>query len=302
MRLLAVLAVALGLTLAFSGVSSADPQQDNGLKVYVCKYVGTPNVNERLQTGQNPIEVSVNSIKDYQGPGSYFADAQGRSYVLATVPQSPEPSAADCPGGAATPTDTTAPETTIVVRTVTSTEQVPTTVVQWSTETTHETVTVTDTRTETDTATQFVTIDVTQPPTTVTEQETDVSTVQAPTTIEVPVTIDHTVVSKVGVPTKIDVPVTVTKTINGEPKLVTVRLTEPGKTVTERGDDTTVYGATVTVTDCPPGVSTPDAGGPLAYTGTPSGFLIAVGGILFGAGLILLISTSRRLRAGAHTG
>jgi len=52
-------------------------------KVFVCKYVGTPGVDERLQTGQNPISVSVNSIKDFHGIGSFFNDAQGRSYVLA---------------------------------------------------------------------------------------------------------------------------------------------------------------------------------------------------------------------------
>jgi hypothetical protein len=69
-------------------------------KVYVCKYVGTPGVDERLQTGQNPIEVSVNAIpEDPVVVGSYFADAQGRSYVLGFVPMDPEPTAADCPPG-----------------------------------------------------------------------------------------------------------------------------------------------------------------------------------------------------------
>ncbi|MGC8635286.1 MAG: hypothetical protein ACP5VP_11645, partial [Candidatus Limnocylindrales bacterium] len=53
-------------------------------KVYVCKYVGTPYVDERLQTGQNPIDVSVNAIGESPVVvGSYFKDAQGRSYVLA---------------------------------------------------------------------------------------------------------------------------------------------------------------------------------------------------------------------------
>lgn len=52
-------------------------------KVYVCKYVGTPGQNEQLQTGDNPISVSVNAIQNFQGLGSYFNDAQGRSYVVA---------------------------------------------------------------------------------------------------------------------------------------------------------------------------------------------------------------------------
>lgn len=58
------------------------PPPDAGLKVFVCKYVGTPGVDEVLQTGNNPQSVSVNAIPDYQGVGSYFADAHGRSYVL----------------------------------------------------------------------------------------------------------------------------------------------------------------------------------------------------------------------------
>ncbi len=66
-------------------------------KVYVCKYVGTPNVDERLQTGQNPIEVSINSITPPVIVGAFFADAHGRSFVLGFVPMVPEPTAADCP-------------------------------------------------------------------------------------------------------------------------------------------------------------------------------------------------------------
>ncbi len=66
-------------------------------KVYVCKYVGTPGVDERLQTGQNPIEVSVNAVPQPVVIGSYFPDAQGRSYVLGFVPMVPEPTRDDCP-------------------------------------------------------------------------------------------------------------------------------------------------------------------------------------------------------------
>jgi LPXTG-site transpeptidase (sortase) family protein len=66
-------------------------------KVYVCKYVGKPGADERLQTGQNPIEVSVNTIPQPVVIGSYFPDAQGRSYVLGFVPMDPEPSRESCP-------------------------------------------------------------------------------------------------------------------------------------------------------------------------------------------------------------
>jgi hypothetical protein len=96
------LAITVALTLVAgliitAPVAATNTENDN-FKVYVCKYVGTPGEDERLQTGQNPIEVSVNAIKDYDGVGSYFNDAQGRSFVLATVPQVPEPTVADCPG------------------------------------------------------------------------------------------------------------------------------------------------------------------------------------------------------------
>jgi|GEM_PF-1675811 len=83
-------------------------------KVFVCKYVGTPGINERLQTGDNPISVSVNSIKDFQGVRSYFNDAQGRSYVLAFDEGQPEPSADLCPAGTPGPTKCTVKDQTLI--------------------------------------------------------------------------------------------------------------------------------------------------------------------------------------------
>ena len=73
-----------------TGPASADPAD----KVYVCKYVGTPGVDEVLQTGNNPIEVSVSAIPTYdpENPlqdeaaelvGDEFIDGQGRSIVIA---------------------------------------------------------------------------------------------------------------------------------------------------------------------------------------------------------------------------
>jgi len=79
-------------------VTPSDKPTSTPKKVYVCKYVGTPGVNERLQTGQNPISVSVNSIKNWDGviPG-YFADAQGRSYAFAYNEGQAEPDVSACP-------------------------------------------------------------------------------------------------------------------------------------------------------------------------------------------------------------
>jgi hypothetical protein len=81
-------------------VASASPVG----KVFVCKYVGTPGTGERLQAGQNPIDVSINAIKDYAGVGSYFNDAQGRSFVLAEDVGQDEPDMSGCPVGSPDPT------------------------------------------------------------------------------------------------------------------------------------------------------------------------------------------------------
>jgi hypothetical protein len=90
----AMMIAALVTNLFPPQAASASPVES---KVYVCKYVGTPGVNEQLQTGQNPIEVSVNAFKVPIVVGAYFADDQGRSYVLGYVPMNPEPTAANCP-------------------------------------------------------------------------------------------------------------------------------------------------------------------------------------------------------------
>lgn len=69
-------------------------------KVFVCKYVGTPGVDERLQTGQNPISVSVNAIQHNQWDGTvpgYFSDAHDRSYVLAYDTGQAKPNVSACP-------------------------------------------------------------------------------------------------------------------------------------------------------------------------------------------------------------
>jgi hypothetical protein len=73
------------------------PADADNFKVYVCKYTQTPGDLEQLQGGQNPIEVSVNAIPNYQGVGSSFADNQGRSYVLGVVGDIDVPGIEDCP-------------------------------------------------------------------------------------------------------------------------------------------------------------------------------------------------------------
>ena len=97
-------AVAVGVTglVALAASAAATPPVP-AEKYFVCKYVGTPGENERLQTGSNPISVSENALPDGFTVGGYFADSQGRSYVLALDDTAPgpagDPDASACPPG-----------------------------------------------------------------------------------------------------------------------------------------------------------------------------------------------------------
>lgn len=76
---------------------------DEPKKVYVCKYVGTPGVDERLKKGNDGlIEVAVNSIENNEWDGTlpgYFSDKQDRSYVLEYVTDGQSaPAVTQCPG------------------------------------------------------------------------------------------------------------------------------------------------------------------------------------------------------------
>ena len=118
--------VALG-ALSACGVPSAAGEGGGGDqgKVFVCKYVGTPGVDERLQTGQNPISVSVNAIPGGAFVGKEFADAQGRSLVIAFDTGQPEP---ECPGPTPhNPTTTTQHATTTTAGATTTTAGATTT-------------------------------------------------------------------------------------------------------------------------------------------------------------------------------
>jgi hypothetical protein len=94
LAVLATLVMSSGIALMITaGSASAAPAP----KYFVCKYVGTPGVDERLQTGQNPISVSGNAIGDPVQVGAFFNDAHGRSYVLVEDTGQPEPSVSECP-------------------------------------------------------------------------------------------------------------------------------------------------------------------------------------------------------------
>jgi len=89
-KIMAVLAVfvlsAVVATAALANGKDKTPKEPK--KVYVCKYVGTPGVDERLQTGQNPIEVAISATGVGAYPASFpqtFADAHGKSVAIGYV-------------------------------------------------------------------------------------------------------------------------------------------------------------------------------------------------------------------------
>src|SRR4051794_6500823 len=54
------------LILPSAALAGSDGSDLSSHKVFVCKYVGTPGVNERLQTGNNPISVDLHSINEFK--------------------------------------------------------------------------------------------------------------------------------------------------------------------------------------------------------------------------------------------
>ncbi len=77
-----VLAFIVGL-VATAAFANDEPRAPHG--AYVCKYVGTPGVDETLQTGQNPIEVDSHALEGDGFAGSFpfaFSDAHGKSIAI----------------------------------------------------------------------------------------------------------------------------------------------------------------------------------------------------------------------------
>ena len=93
-KIIAALAVVVVALVGLVQTATAGGEHPD--KVFVCKYVGTPGVDEVLQTGQNPISVSISAIPDFPGVGGFFGDEHARSLVLAYDTGQDEPS---CPGG-----------------------------------------------------------------------------------------------------------------------------------------------------------------------------------------------------------
>jgi LPXTG-motif cell wall-anchored protein len=122
---ISTLIVVGGALPALAAPTTLDPPKE-----WVCKYVGTPGVDERLQTGNNPI---LRDRKAGDVIGTWFVDAQGRSVVIAwgnpgdNAANSPnKKTVADCRTRPTTTTTTTSKRpTTTSTRTTTTATQKP---------------------------------------------------------------------------------------------------------------------------------------------------------------------------------
>ena len=117
LAVMAASSISLGaVMLVAAPVAQAKDNDKKIHKSYVCKYVGTPGVDERLQTGRNPIWVDNHSLTGKKGSlvkvGDTFSDKHGKSVVIVanTAKLSPEPSISECPAPIEpTPTPTPTP-------------------------------------------------------------------------------------------------------------------------------------------------------------------------------------------------
>lgn len=95
-------AIVLGLLVWITGAyNTALATQGDPHKVVVCKYVGTPGVDERLQTGQNPIVVDEASLEGDGFVGIFpfeFEDAHGKSIAIRYAVDSHDGDISECPG------------------------------------------------------------------------------------------------------------------------------------------------------------------------------------------------------------
>ena len=91
------LVVAVMAVTGLLAATTANATEGEPHKAFVCKYVGTPSVDETLQTGQNPIDVDFASLEAIPAVGVFFSDAQGRSVVIAIDVGQEEPGVESCP-------------------------------------------------------------------------------------------------------------------------------------------------------------------------------------------------------------
>jgi hypothetical protein len=101
-RLLSISAAATIAGVGLVAFSSPAQAVDAGsTKVWVCKYVGTPGIDETLKEGKNPIFVDGNAAdKDHDGQvnvGDQFADAQERSVIVQIGGENENPGCSQTP-------------------------------------------------------------------------------------------------------------------------------------------------------------------------------------------------------------
>jgi hypothetical protein len=126
-RIVLTIAATLAILSAGAGAVTAQSHQ-----VVVCKYVGTPGVNERLQTGQNPVVADKNTLKGFKGTFPFsFPDRQGRSIAIRVAANAHDGNLSECPGGSepsastVTPSPSVQPTSSVEPSVTPSTEPTP---------------------------------------------------------------------------------------------------------------------------------------------------------------------------------
>jgi hypothetical protein len=101
---LAAAILVFGAGIATFGVFAASAIAGGEHQVVVCKYVGTPGVDETLQTGENPIVVDSHALPGFTGAFPFaFADKQGQSIAIRWAVNSHDGDISECPAPSGPP-------------------------------------------------------------------------------------------------------------------------------------------------------------------------------------------------------
>lgn len=218
-RILGALLVVTGLvSVTLASPASATGDNNHHPKVWVCKYVGKPGVDERLKDGKQPIQVDSDAVV-----GSWFKDGQDESFVLDVVtPENTDrhnqyTGDKTCP----TPENTT---TTTCPTTTTSSVPVTSTSVPESTSTTSSVPTTTQPPPPESSTTTSV------PPSSTTTTAPPPTTAPSTTTLPPTSTTSSPPVSSSTIPGSTTTVVVPTSTIAPPPPTVSVPSPPPGPT------------------------------------------------------------------------
>lgn len=264
-KLFAAIALVGVALLTFQPAAQATGDNNHHPKVWVCKYVGKPGVDERLKDGKQPIQVDSDAVV-----GTWFKDGQDESFVLDIVTPDNTDRHNDYTGGKTCPEPE--PTTTTTCPSTTSSEPPSTSTVPPSTTLPPETTT-------------------TQVPETTTSVEPPTSTTQPEPSTTIP---EETTTSEPATTTTAAVDTTTTEvaTSTSAPPVTTVPTTRPPHGTVPVTTSPSPSSSTVATTRPAPPVS-------LAFTGGNPDWQVGIGlGMLLFGFLCLALWPSKGRKYG----